>query len=84
MATPRFDFSSIRTMPASSGIASTVLPCTKRSYWSVIQDLEAWFGEPTSFRTCSRSSAPFAGRASAPASSAWSASCQDGRANGRW
>src|SRR6478609_6424043 len=63
MATPRFDFSSIRTMPASSGIASTVLPCTKRSYWSVIQDLEAWFGEPTSFRTCSRSSAPFAGRA---------------------
>lgn len=44
IATPRFDSASMRTMPASSGIASTVLPCTKRSYWSVIHALEAWFG----------------------------------------
>ncbi len=80
MATPRLDSSSMRTMPASSGCESTVLPCTKRSYWSVTQDFEAWFGEETSARTCARSSSEVCGRGSLPASSAWSASCQEGRA----
>jgi hypothetical protein len=57
-------------MPESSGWANTVLPCTKWSYWLVIQDLEAWFGEETSWRTWLFSSSEVAGLASLLASSA--------------
>ncbi len=67
-------------MPESSGWARTVLPCTKWSYWDVIHFLEAWFGEPTSFRTWAFSSSPVSGRGSLFASSAWRASCHSGRA----
>ena len=35
---PRLVSSSTRIMPASLGWANTVLPRTKRSYWSVIQE----------------------------------------------
>src|SRR3954447_19434791 len=37
MATPRPVSSSTRIIPESSGWASTVLPCTKWSYWEVIR-----------------------------------------------
>ena len=40
-----------RIIPALSGWASTVLPRTYRSYWSVIQDLSARPGDTASCRT---------------------------------
>ncbi|CAM5243456.1 hypothetical protein STENM223S_01210 [Streptomyces tendae] len=73
----------MRIMPESSGWARTVLPCTKWSYCWVIHCLDAWLGEATSFRTWSFSSSDVCGRGSLFASSAWSSSCQDGRAYGR-
>ncbi len=72
-------------MPESSGVASTVLPMTYRSYWSVIHALEAWFGEAVTASRAAFSSSPVAGRSrrSAVGASACSASCQLGRAYGR-
>ena len=82
-ATPRPLVSSTRIIPLSSGCASTELPSTYRSYWSVTHDLSHRFGDAISFSSVSRSSAPVVARGNFSAPSACSSSCQAGRAYGR-
>src|SRR3954453_5141663 len=82
-ATPRPLVSSTRIMPLSSGCASTELPSTYRSYWSVTQDLSHRFGEATSFSRVSRRSTPLLALGNFSAAWACRSSCQAGRSYGR-
>jgi len=78
-ATPRLVSSSIRMTQESSGCAPQHRVALHEAvYWSVIHALDAWFGELTSRSTCLRSSSESAGRGSAFASSACSASATSG------
>ena len=71
-AMPRPLCSSMRTTPASSGWARTVLPRTYRSYCSVTQDLSHRLGQAARRSSVSRSSSPLRGRGSVSARSACS------------